>query len=172
MPGKINPVICEAVMMASMQVMGSDVTCALADASGNFELNVAMPVVAHNLLQSITILSNGSRVFADKCIAGIVPNREHLARVAGQNAILATALTPHIGYDKVAAAIETGSTPLTSREADVLRAAESGVSTEEMAIKLSLSATTVRNYLSYAISKVGGRNRIDGIRIARNAGWL
>ena len=54
-------------MMASMQVMGSDVTCALADASGNFELNVAMPVVAHNLLQSLTILSNGSRVFADKC---------------------------------------------------------------------------------------------------------
>jgi fumarate hydratase class II len=107
MPGKINPVICEAVMMASMQVMGSDVTCALADASGNFELNVAMPVVAHNLLQSLTILSNGSRVFADKCIAGIVPNREHMGRIAEQNAILATALTPHIGYDKVAAAIKT-----------------------------------------------------------------
>src|SRR2546422_1662184 len=66
MPGKINPVICEAMMMASMQVMGNDVTCALADASGNFELNVALPVVAHNLLQSLTILSNGSRVFADK----------------------------------------------------------------------------------------------------------
>ncbi len=77
-----------------------------------------------------------------------------------------------IDPELVAAAIETGSTPLTSREADVLRAAESGVSTEEMAIKLSLSATTVRNYLSNAISKVGGRNRIDAIRIARNAGWL
>jgi len=87
--------------------MGSDVTCALADASGNFELNVAMPVVAHNLLQSLTILSNGSRVFADKCIAGIVANREHMARIAAQNAILATALTPHIGYDKVATAIKT-----------------------------------------------------------------
>ena len=107
MPGKINQVICEAVMMASMQVMGSDLACALADASGNFELNVAMPVVAHNLLQSLTILSNGSRVFADKCIAGIVPNRERMARLAAQNAILATALTPHIGYDKVAAAIKT-----------------------------------------------------------------
>ena len=90
-----------------MQVVGSDVTCALADASGNFELNVAMPVVAHNLLQSLTILSNGSRVFADKCIAGIVPNREHMARIAAQNAILATALTPYIGYDKGAAAIKT-----------------------------------------------------------------
>jgi fumarate hydratase class II len=107
MPGKINPVICEAVMMASMQVMVSDVTCALADASGNFELNVAMPVVAYNLLQSITILSNGLRVFADKCVAGIVPNREHMARIIAQNAILATALTPHIGYDNVVAAIKT-----------------------------------------------------------------
>jgi fumarate hydratase class II len=107
MPGKINPVICEAVMMVAMQVMGSDVTCSLADASGNFELNVAMPVAAHNLLQSLKILANGSRVFADKCIAGIVANREHMARIAAQNAILATALTPHIGYDKVAAAIKT-----------------------------------------------------------------
>jgi two-component system, NarL family, response regulator DesR len=77
-----------------------------------------------------------------------------------------------IDPELVAAAIETGSTPLTSREADVLRAAESGISTEEMASKLSLSPTTVRNYLSNAISKVGGRNRIDAIRIARNAGWL
>ena len=77
-----------------------------------------------------------------------------------------------IDPELVAAAIETGGTPLNSREADVLRAAESGNSTEEMASKLSLSTTTVRNYLSNAISKVGGRNRIDAIRIARNAGWL
>ena len=72
----------------------------------------------------------------------------------------------------VAAALETGSTPLTPREAEVLRAAESGSSTEQIAARLSLSPATVRNYLSNAISKVGGRNRIDAIRIARNAGWL
>lgn len=72
----------------------------------------------------------------------------------------------------VAAALETGSTPLTNREADVLRAAESGIPTEQIAAQLSLSPATVRNYLSNAISKVGGRNRIDTIRIARNAGWL
>ena len=72
----------------------------------------------------------------------------------------------------VAAALETGSTPLTAREAEVLRAAESGSSTEQIAARLSLSPATVRNYLSNAISKVGGRNRIDAIRIARNAGWL
>jgi two-component system, NarL family, response regulator DesR len=77
-----------------------------------------------------------------------------------------------IDPELVAAALDTGSTPLTSREADVLRAAESGITTEEIARQLSLSPATVRNYLSNAVSKVGGRNRIDAIRIARSAGWL
>jgi two-component system, NarL family, response regulator DesR len=77
-----------------------------------------------------------------------------------------------IDPELVAAALETGSTPLTPREADVLRAAESGITTDQIAARLSLSPATVRNYLSNAISKVGGRNRIDAIRIARNAGWL
>jgi two-component system response regulator DesR len=72
----------------------------------------------------------------------------------------------------VATAMETGSTPLTTREADVLRAAASGISTDQIATRLSLSSATVRNYLSNAISKVGARNRIDAIRIARDAGWL
>jgi two-component system response regulator DesR len=77
-----------------------------------------------------------------------------------------------IDPELVAAALETGSTPLTAREADVLREAERGLPTEQIAVRLSLSPATVRNYLSNAISKVGGRNRIDAIRIARNAGWL
>ena len=77
-----------------------------------------------------------------------------------------------IDPELVAAALETGSTPLTSRETDVLRAAQSGVSTDEIGKLLSLSPATVRNYLSNAISKVGGRNRIDAIRIATDAGWL
>jgi two-component system, NarL family, response regulator DesR len=77
-----------------------------------------------------------------------------------------------IAPELVAAALETGSTPLTARETDVLRAASSGIPTEQIATQLSLSPATVRNYLSNAISKVGGRNRIDAIRIARNAGWL
>jgi two-component system, NarL family, response regulator DesR len=77
-----------------------------------------------------------------------------------------------IDPELVAAALETGSTPLTAREAEVLRAASSGVPTEQIAARLSLSPATVRNYLSNAISKVGGRNRIDAIRIARDAGWL
>jgi two-component system response regulator DesR len=77
-----------------------------------------------------------------------------------------------IDPELVAAALETGTSPLTAREADVLRAAESGISTEAIASQLSLSSATVRNYLSNAISKVHANNRIDAIRIARNAGWL
>jgi two-component system response regulator DesR len=77
-----------------------------------------------------------------------------------------------IDPELVAAALETGASPLTAREADVLRVAEGGLPTDQIAVQLSLSPATVRNYLSNAISKVGGRNRIDAIRIARNAGWL
>jgi two-component system, NarL family, response regulator DesR len=77
-----------------------------------------------------------------------------------------------IDPDLIAAALETGASPLTAREADVLREAESGLPTGQIATRLSLSGATVRNYLSNAISKVGGHNRIDAARIARNAGWL
>lgn len=77
-----------------------------------------------------------------------------------------------IDPDLIAAALETGTSPLTAREADVLREAESGLPTEQIATRLCLSGTTVRNYLSNAISKVGAHNRIDAARIARNAGWL
>jgi two-component system response regulator DesR len=77
-----------------------------------------------------------------------------------------------IDPELVPAALETGNTPLTGRETDVLRAAEAGPPTDQIATHLSLSPTTVRNYLSNAISKIGGRNRIDAIRIARDAGWL
>ena len=77
-----------------------------------------------------------------------------------------------IDPDLIAAALETGTSPLTAREADVLRAAENGLSTDQIATRLSLSGATVRNYLSNAISKVGAHNRIDAARIARDAGWL
>jgi len=77
-----------------------------------------------------------------------------------------------IDPELLALALETGASPLTPREADVLRAAEEGISTDEIARTLFLSSATVRNYLSNAITKVGGRNRIDAIRIARDAGWL
>ena len=77
-----------------------------------------------------------------------------------------------IDPELLAEALETGESPLTPRETDVLRAAEEGIPTDQIATALALSSTTVRNYLSNAITKVGGRNRIDAIRIARDAGWL
>ncbi len=106
MPGKVNPVIPEAVMMVAMQVMGADATVAAAAASGNFELNTALPVIAAHLLESVEILANGSRVLADKCVAGLVAHRERMEQIAQRNAILATALAPHLGYDQAAEVVK------------------------------------------------------------------
>ena len=77
MPGKVNPVICEATLMVSAQVIGNDATVAFAGASGNFELNVMLPVMARNLLESIQLLANVSRLLADRCVVGIKANVEH-----------------------------------------------------------------------------------------------
>lgn len=100
MPGKINPVICEAVMMVCAQVIGNDVTVTIGNERGNFELNVMMPVMAHNVLQSLGILGNAARTLADKAIAGLTVKREHIAGFVERNPILVTALNPVIGYDK------------------------------------------------------------------------
>ncbi len=102
MPGKINPVIPEAVTMVCAQVMGNDVTVSIAGQSGNFELNVMLPVIAHNLLESLRLLANASRVLADKAVRGLVVNRERIAALVERNPILVTALNPVIGYDRAA----------------------------------------------------------------------
>ena len=103
MPGKVNPVIPEAVAMVGAQVTGNDACIAMAGASGNFQLNVMLPVVAYNLLQSIELLANASRVLADKAIAGFVVNLENINRALDRNPILVTALNPVIGYELGAA---------------------------------------------------------------------
>ncbi len=103
MPGKVNPVIPEAVAMVGAQVVGNDATIAMAGQSGNFQLNVMLPVVAFNLLQSIEILCNGTRCLADAAIAGFTVNRENINRALYRNPILVTALNPVIGYEKGAA---------------------------------------------------------------------
>jgi fumarate hydratase class II len=103
MPGKINPVIPEAVAMASAQVIGNDSTIAVAGQSGNFQLNVMLPVVAYNLLQSISLMSNASRQLADKAIAGFTVNEENLVDALDRNPILVTAMNPVIGYEQGAA---------------------------------------------------------------------
>lgn len=100
MPGKINPVIPEAVAMVAAQVIGNDVTVTMGGQSGNFQLNVMLPVIAHNVLQSIDILANACTVLADKAIAGFTVNEENIASSVGRNPILVTALNPVIGYEK------------------------------------------------------------------------
>jgi fumarate hydratase class II len=103
MPGKVNPVIPEAVAMVAAQVIGNDATIMMGGQSGNFQLNVMLPVVAYNLLQSIEILSTASVVLADKAIAGFTVNEENIHRALGRNPILVTALNPVIGYELGAA---------------------------------------------------------------------
>jgi fumarate hydratase class II len=102
MPGKVNPVMCEMMMMVSAQVTGNDAVVTVCNQQGNFELNVMLPVIAHNLLQSITLLANASRLLADKAVAGFTVNRERIASLVDKNPILVTALNPVIGYDKAA----------------------------------------------------------------------
>ncbi len=99
MPGKVNPVIPEATAMVCAQVMGNDTTITVAGQSGNFQLNVMLPVIALNLLQSLEILANSARVLADSAIAGFVVNEKRVAQSVDKNPILVTALNPVIGYE-------------------------------------------------------------------------
>jgi fumarate hydratase class II len=103
MPGKVNPVIPEAVTMVCAQVIGNDTVITVAGQSGNFQLNVMLPLIAHNLLQSIGLLANAVRLLADRAIAGFRVNEENIRRALDRNPILVTALNPVIGYEKGAA---------------------------------------------------------------------
>jgi len=103
MPGKVNPVIPEAMTMVCAQVIGNDTTITIAGQSGNFQLNVMLPVIGLNLLQSIEILANASRLLADNAIAGFKVREDHIKEALDKNPILVTALNPVIGYEKGAA---------------------------------------------------------------------
>lgn len=103
MPGKVNPVMCEMLTMVSAQVMGNDVAINIGGQGGNFELNVYLPVMAHNLLQSATILANGAVAFTDRCVVGIEANEEICVQSVERNLAICTSLAPAIGYDKAAA---------------------------------------------------------------------
>ncbi|MCQ4163715.1 class II fumarate hydratase [Tahibacter harae] len=103
MPGKVNPVIPEAVAMVCAQVMGSHTTITVAGQSGSFQLNVMLPVIAHNLLQSIGLLASASRQLADAAIAGLRVREDHVGAALARNPILVTALNPVVGYEAAAA---------------------------------------------------------------------
>jgi fumarate hydratase class II len=102
MPGKVNPTQCEALTMLAAQVMGNDVAVGIGGASGNFELNVYKPLVIHNVLQSVRLLTDGMHSFDTHCARGIEPDRDRIAELVARSLMLVTALNPHIGYDKSA----------------------------------------------------------------------
>jgi fumarate hydratase class II len=102
MPGKVNPVIPESVLMVAAQVVGNDATITLAGMSGHFDLNVMMPLIAYNLLQSIEILASSSALLAEKCVEGIVANRERCEELVERSLAMVTSLVPRIGYDAAA----------------------------------------------------------------------
>ena len=102
MPGKVNPVIAEALLMVCARVIGNDTTVAFAGASGNFELNVMLPVIGHDLLQSIDLLASASVLFADRCVDGIVANEERAREYAESSASVVTPLNRYIGYEEAA----------------------------------------------------------------------
>jgi len=114
MPGKVNPVMCEMVIQVGAQVIGNDAVVTFAGTFGNFELNTMLPVAAYNLLQAIELLTNASRVFATRCIAGLEADTEKCRANIEQSLAMCTALAPEIGYDKAAkiakVAYETGRT--------------------------------------------------------------
>jgi fumarate hydratase class II len=122
MPGKVNPVICEAVLQVCAQVIGNDAAIGFAGASGSFELNVMMPVIARNLLSSISLLSSACRLLALRCVTGITADAARLRRMAESSPSIVTALNPFIGYEAAAAvAHEALATGTTIRQAVISR---------------------------------------------------
>ena len=129
MPGKVNPVMCEALMQVCAQVIGNDATITWCGANGNFELNVMMPVLAHNILESIRLLASAATVFASRCAEGLEANRERCAELVEYSMAMVTSLAPIIGYDRAAKiakeSAQTGETVREiCREQQVLPAAE------------------------------------------------
>jgi fumarate hydratase, class II len=135
MPGKVNPVLPEVVLQVSAQVIGNDTAITIGGLEGQFELNVRIPLIARNLLQSIHLLSTASGLFAEKCVEGIEANREGCERSAEATLAVATALNPFIGYDRAAEIVkEASASGRTLREV----AREHGVDEETLDTALDL----------------------------------
>ena len=135
MPGKVNPVIPEVVTQVAAQVIGNDTAIAIGGMQGHFELNVFVPLIARNLLDSITLLASASRLFAEKCVDGIQANREMNQRYAELTLSAATALNPYIGYDKASEIVK--------------EAASSGRSLREVARDAGVEESVLDEALDY-----------------------
>ena len=135
MPGKVNPVIPEVVTQVAAQVIGNDAAITAGGMQGHFELNVFVPLIARNLLQSIALLASASRLLAETCVDGIEANREQCERYAELTLAAATALNPHIGYDRASEIVKT--------------AAASGRSLREVAREAGVDDETLDLALDY-----------------------
>jgi fumarate hydratase class II len=130
MPGKVNPVIAESLLMACAQVIGHDATITWSCAVGNFELNVMMPVIAYDLIESIQLLSAVSRNFADRAVQGLEADKERITSLVEQSLAMATVLAPVIGYDRATALVkEAFQTGRTVRE---VATEKSGIAEDEL----------------------------------------
>ena len=143
MPGKVNPVIPEVVMQIGAQVIGNDTAITIAGSQGNFELNVRIPLIARNLLESIRLLAAGSRLFAEKCIDGIEANLDGCKASAESTLAVATALNPFIGYDKAAAIVK--------------EAASSGRNLKEVALELGVDEATFDEAINLRVIAAGNQ---------------
>jgi fumarate hydratase class II len=135
MPGKVNPVICEVVIQVAAQVIGNDAAITVAGSQGQFELNVRVPLIARNLLDSIKLLASASRLLDEKCVAGVEANEEMTERHAEATLATATALNPHIGYDRAAEIVKA--------------AAESGRSLREVALEQGVDPSVLEEALDH-----------------------
>jgi len=137
MPGKVNPVIAESVLMVCAQVIGNDATISWAGASGAFEINTMMPIIAYDLLQSLDLLAAASRNFAERCIVGLRAEEQRLRDSLERSLALATAMTPEIGYERAAALAKAAySSNRTIRE---IAEAQSGLGPETIATLLDIN---------------------------------
>ncbi|MCW2526108.1 MAG: fumarase, partial [Pseudonocardiales bacterium] len=133
MPGKVNPVLCEAMIQVAAQVVGNDAAVAWSGAAGNFELNVMLPVMARNVLESIRLLANIARVFADRCVAGLEANVERCLEYAQSSPSIVTPLNHYVGYDEASKIVKQSlKERKTIRQVTIERGhIESGALTEE-----------------------------------------
>jgi aspartate ammonia-lyase len=152
MPGKVNPVMAEMLNMICFEVMGNDLTISMAGQAGQFELNVMMPVIAHDLTQSFMILTNGVRSFTQKLVVGIRANQDRCESLLGKSAAIALALNPFIGYDKAAEVAK--------------EALATGVPLREIVLKKKLLTEKQLNEIldSYAMTTPGvhGKKNVTG----------
>jgi fumarate hydratase class II len=142
MPGKVNPVIPEVVTQVAAQVIGNDAAITVGGLQGHFELNVFVPLIARNLLESIALLASAARLFAEKCVDGLEPNRENLERYAELTLAAATALNPYIGYDLATEIVR--------------EAASSGRSLREVAREKGVDEATLDKALDFRAMARGG----------------